>query len=563
MSEAGERKTAEIGLSLERFRLALGRLAPGLNLESPVPTTIIAFENDRSFAPYKDRSILEREDMLGFFLSQRHGNFIALNAFPRGLDSLRVIFHEYVHFFVRHNLPFLPLWANEGLAEYYSSFEELSGEVQIGVPVGHHARLLKGRSFIPLARLFALDASSPEYNESAKQGIFYAESWALMHFLLSGESGRPGAASSLLQRLSAGEEPEAAVRASLGLSLPELESKLRGYINAARYPFGSISLGELDAPSRYQARPLRREEVLFELGDLQAHGVATEQHQAAEEHFRAALALNPGYPEPYAGLGLVAHERGDPRRAAELLSQAVEKGSERPETLLLLADVLLAPLRGAVDPSQPGVAATTARARGLLQRVLAARPTYGEAEALLGTTYFFDPKGAAPGIPHLERAVRLLPDRPDVAYNLVLLHVLAGNTAEARRVTERELSARGRAQLTAEALSSIDRAELVEASNQASAQGDGPRAVELFRQAVERTLEPGLKAAMQQQLVALEAQARANVAVERYNRAVELANRGEVAAAVEDLRALLAGLPEGSLREATARLLSELEDRRP
>lgn len=562
VSEAGERKTAEIGLSLERFRLVLARLAPGLTLESPVPTTIVAFENDRSFSPYKDRSIRQRQDMLGFFLSHRHGNFIALNAFPRGLDSLRVIFHEYVHFFVRHNLPFLPLWANEGLAEYYSTFEELSGEVQIGVLVGHHARLLKGRALIPLERLFTIDAGSPEYNEAAKQGIFYAQSWALMHFLLSDRSPRPGSAIGLLQRLSAGEPPEAAARAALGLSLAELEVRLRGYI-AGRFPFASISLGELDAPARYRVRPLQREEVLFELGDLLAHGVSADQHQEAEEHFRAALELNPGYPEPFAGLGLVAQERNDNARAAELLSQAVERGSKRPETLLLLADALLAPLRGVFDPAALGVAAVVQRSRGLLERVLAARPSFGEAEALLGTTYFFDPQGAAPGIPHLERAVRLLPDRPDVAYNLVLLHVLTGDTKGARLLAERELAARGRAQLAAEAFEAIDRAELVEASNQASSRGDGERAVELFRRAVERTRQPGLKAVMERQLAVLEAQARANLAVERYNHAVELANRGEVTAAVEELRSILAGQPEGSLREATVRLLSELEERRP
>lgn len=563
VSEAGERKSAEIGLSLERFRLVLARLAPGLTLESPVPTTIVAFENDRSFSPYKDRSIEERQDMLGFFLSHRHGNFIALNAFPRGLDSLRVIFHEYVHFFVRHNLPFLPLWANEGLAEYYSTFEELSGEVQIGVLVGHHARLLKGRSFIPLERLFAIDASSPEYNESAKQGIFYAQSWALMHFLLSEQNPKPGGATALLQRLSAGEAPEAAARAALGLSLAELETRLRAYINTGRYGFASISLGELDAPASYEARPLKREEVLFELGDLLAHSVSTEQHQVAEEHFRAAIEIDPRYPEPYAGLGLVAQERNDNPRAVELLSQAVERGSKRPETLLLLADVLLAPLRGMIDPASPGVVVAAHRARALLVQVLAVRPGFGEAEALLGTTYFYEPQGAAPGIPHLERAMHLLPDRPDVAYNLVLLHVLTGNTREARRLAERELAARGRAQLAVEAFAAVDRAELVAASNEASARGDGKRAVALFRQAVESTREPALKTVMERQLAALEAQASANAAIETYNHAVELANRGELATAIAELKSILEGQPEGSVRDAAARLLAELEGLHP
>ncbi len=560
-SEAGESKTTEIGLSLERFRHLLARLKPGLTLESPVPIRILAFENDRSFRPYKDRRIDSREDMLGFFLSHSHGSFIALNAFPGQGSPLRVIYHEYVHFFVRHNFPFLPLWANEGLAEFYSSFEQAGDEVQLGLPHLGHARLLKSRSFIPLADLFAIREDSPEYNERERQSLFYAESWVLMHYLLTEPKLRPGAVTELLRRLSEGEAPEVACRAALELSLADLEARLRGYVNAGRYPVTRYTLPAAATPQKVSSRRLRTEEVYFQLGNLLAHGVTPEQHTEAREHFRAALDAAPRYPEAHAGLGLVAREEGDLDLAVSELSKAVELGSKRPETWVLLADVLLARLRALGDPEAASRSRDWQRARELLQRALVELPDFGEAHGLFGSTYFYDNGRASGGFEPLRRALNLLPDRADLAYNLVLLHVLAGRLPEARQLITGQLQSRQRPDLVAEALEAVERAELTEAANEASARGDDARAVELLAKAAERTRDPQLRAAIERQLAGFRGVAQQNREIERYNQAVDKANRGEVEEALKDLRKLLRDLPEGELSDQVRRLVEELGGR--
>ena len=40
--------------------------------------------------------------------------------------------------------------------------------------------------FIPLPELMAVRHDSPLYNEGDRRSIFYAESWALLHYLLMG-----------------------------------------------------------------------------------------------------------------------------------------------------------------------------------------------------------------------------------------------------------------------------------------------------------------------------------------------------------------------------------------
>ncbi len=43
---------------------------------------------------------------------------------------------------------------------------------------------------LPLRTLFEVDHKSPHYNEKNKTSIFYAQSWALMHYLIIGKAGR-------------------------------------------------------------------------------------------------------------------------------------------------------------------------------------------------------------------------------------------------------------------------------------------------------------------------------------------------------------------------------------
>jgi len=559
IGNAGAGKTAEIGLALERFRQVLGRLGPSLELESPIPTTLIVFKNERSFAPYKRREDGRTENLTGFFLSHSQGGFIAMNAFPRRGEALPIVFHEYTHFFLRHNFPFLPLWANEGLAEYYSTFDELAGEALIGAPVGHHIETLQARSMIPLDRLFAVETNSAEYNEEEKKGIFYAQSWALIHYLLTGDDERRQGAVELLTRLSAGEDAATAVRQSLGLTLTELEGRLLGTVRARRFPFFRIPAGDFPSPSGYQVRPLPREEVLFHLGDLLAHG-GPELAGEAREHFREARMVNPRYPEALRGLSLLAREEGRDEEAETLLEQAVELGSREARTYALYGDLLLDRLREErLSPTLAAASPLWRQARELLLTARKLDPSFAEVEALLGSTWFYDPNGASEGISHLALALNRLPDRPDIAYNLAMLYVKTGDLDGARRVVARNLVPSGRADLAREANEAIERNRLVQAANAASTRGDAERAVELYREAMSLTTDPAMLVSMEGQLRRLEELAATNAQIERYNRAVEMANRGRLREALRELRSLRPRIRDENLRRSTESLIRDLE----
>jgi hypothetical protein len=92
--------------------------------------------------------------------------------------------------FMHANFPPQPLWFEEGTAEFYGSFRATDREARIGLPVEDHIARLRESKMIPLERLFAVDSDSPEYSADERRGVFYAESWALVHYLLRGNPSR-------------------------------------------------------------------------------------------------------------------------------------------------------------------------------------------------------------------------------------------------------------------------------------------------------------------------------------------------------------------------------------
>jgi len=53
-----------------------------------------------------------------------------------------------------------------------------------------HLDLLTHRRHLPIPELLAVERNSSSYNEGERQSLFYAQSWALVHMLVSGTPNR-------------------------------------------------------------------------------------------------------------------------------------------------------------------------------------------------------------------------------------------------------------------------------------------------------------------------------------------------------------------------------------
>src|SRR6185295_16956219 len=104
----------------------------------------------------------------GYFHRDADANYIALTL--EGFDdNLPIVFHEYTHLLVRNAVRSVPIWLNEGLAEYYSTFALTSGgkAAEIGRPIVPHVRLLRER-YLPLSELITVGLSSQLYDEGLR-----------------------------------------------------------------------------------------------------------------------------------------------------------------------------------------------------------------------------------------------------------------------------------------------------------------------------------------------------------------------------------------------------------
>ena len=128
----------------------------------------------------------------GIFFERDNMYFAAVQLNTEGANPYHTIFHEYYHSLTLPYYPNLPLWVAEGLADFWGNTDVNSSDVQMGKPDENLVMELRQSSLIPLEVLFKVDHSSPYYNEQEKTSIFYAESWALTHYLMIGDKLRTG-----------------------------------------------------------------------------------------------------------------------------------------------------------------------------------------------------------------------------------------------------------------------------------------------------------------------------------------------------------------------------------
>jgi tetratricopeptide (TPR) repeat protein len=429
-SDAPTELTLDMARQIETFRAALLRLGTGLEARSPVPTVVFIFKDHETYRPYRLRS-----DIAGFFVKHRDGNSIAVNAGSPG-DPWQVVFHEYLHFFLNNNFTDIPLWLDEGMAEAYCTFTLKGTAARLGEPLDTHREWLADHPLMPLEALFAIDTGSKDYQEGARQGTFYAQSWALVHQLMFGGSGD---GTEFLRSLKRGGSLREYVQPKLGRDPSQLFERLKAYVKADKYPEKVLDLGTLEAVDLPDPAPLARAELLYRLGDYLLHLDASRMKQA-ERHLREAVSLDPRHGPAWAALGQLEHQRGRFKEASALFDKALGLAPDDPSIALLYAYSLVErtfPPGVVVRRAVGDVPKALTQARDLFKRALKDSPDIVEAWAGLGSTYAFDSGNLGPGVAALEKALTLAPGRVDVAVDLAELYVRSGKRQRAEDLIER------------------------------------------------------------------------------------------------------------------------------
>jgi tetratricopeptide (TPR) repeat protein len=422
VGDADEGRIRLVAERLEQFRAVMIRVLPNAAADSPVPTTVFVFRDERSFTPYMGTFRGRTVTAAGYFLAHPDANAITLDA--DHLDqALSTVFHEYTHFLVSNTVGPLPPWISEGLAEIYRTFEERNGgkAAMVGMPIADHVGLLRlpTVSLMPVAALLAVGHDSRDYNEGIRRSVFYAESWALTHYLMLGSPAREGQLSAYLARVQAGTPPDVAFRQSVGDDLAALDRELREYTRLLRFNAIRIDLGESLARSVVgRGTTLDDAEAEGYLGDLLAR-------MGREEQARAMLtrALDRKGNTARAALALGLHEMrgGSLERALPLLERGAAGLPSDAAAQSAYGRALLTRYRE-MDDADPAAAATLESARTALQRAVTLMPNMADMLVQAARAELLGEDDAPKAREYLERAVRLAPSRE--AYRLMLAQAL-------------------------------------------------------------------------------------------------------------------------------------------
>ena len=270
----GENAARAVAHDLEKMTALLTRTSAYFRLPTE-RTRVFLFAERRNVQPYFDAVGGARVDASGITLRHVKGSTMLIDTTVRGGGGLTPR-HELVHDLIHRDDRPLPLWLEEGLAEYYSN---------AGLPIREHASRLRGRLRMPLSQMFATRVEDPR----AWTFDFYAQSWAAVATLMRRDRA---AFWELLKDVDEGRDTASAIEARYRMTPRDFEIAMR----KAAAPAKSLVMESGPATS-IEVKPLARAELLFELGELL--GRVKGREEDAERHFRAALESDARTARPY------------------------------------------------------------------------------------------------------------------------------------------------------------------------------------------------------------------------------------------------------------------------
>jgi tetratricopeptide (TPR) repeat protein len=545
-SNTTEGRAKEIALDLERLRAVLLYIRNAKSANAPVPSYLYVFKRMSALEPYMPPEY--KDKFSGFVRVTEDANYLALsatwNSDPRGQ-----IYDQYLLYYIHSNFRPQPLWYTVGAADFYRSFRATDSEAQIGLPVEEYLALLRGAKMIPLERLFVIDHTSPEYTDPHMLDVLYAESWALVHYLLRGSTPeRKAQLGKFLVLMQDGKPSDAAFHEAFATDYATLLGELYAYVRQSRFNYVRIPYKDLAVPTEMKIEPLTHAETLFRLGDLLFHE-NEERFEEAETFFQTALREDPGLAAAETGLGEIAFQREDYAAAAEHFRKAVS--SERADYRAYYWDGRLK-MHQLYDawswPITPTERETLEAARAALRKSIALNPDFAEARVELGRSYLVEDSGhLGEGIAALTAASAVLPSRVDVANDLGKLKERsaqpkasdASESAEASPAPEVPSGNRAKP-ASARTMTSTPDTDAINALLAAGKEDEAVAAMEKLVAQADAQTRPSL----QKELDRLKAGVARNKAVRAYNAAIALYNHHDYVAALSAFEKLAASSPD-------------------
>jgi tetratricopeptide (TPR) repeat protein len=340
--DASEGTLRSVLTELEAFRWAFLQMFSSIDLSSPVPMTVVVFRDWDSFTRFqpRDEKGKRQDTVAGYFMITPNVNYMVMGAQGTGSDFARqVVFHEFTHYILHRNLHDIPIWLDEGLSDYYSTLKIDKNEIVIGRADRDYLGLLREVSLLPLEKMLSTQATVKLFKDERDRARFYAQSWALVHYLtLGGQGKRQKQMGAYVDALQRGLSIEQAFQTAFACTYDELEHELSSYIHKYQFPAIALTVpvsltekvGPAQAMSDADAEALQAD-LLVRVG----------AREDAEKKLTALLAREPGMAAARLSLALLRLQQDRRGEAVEILRALAQADSNDFAAHVYLAPVLI------------------------------------------------------------------------------------------------------------------------------------------------------------------------------------------------------------------------------
>ena len=246
VTDADEFKGHDVVARFEQMRLVFGQLLARTRINMSAPIDIIALRSDDEYS----KVVPNRQGpaiAMGFFIPGSDRDYFVLNLSKE--ESWRAVSREFALVFLNYNYPPTQPWFDEGFAEYFSSLRFDNKQAQIGADPESFTEILNSTPWLSIPDQFATRRDASQ--ESSRHTLFYAQSWIVMHYLLTQDKlSETGTYFDLVQNQKL--PVEEAIQKAYGMSSAQFAQVVQDHFHSLGQPSKPPEKGKQPLPAGSQ-----------------------------------------------------------------------------------------------------------------------------------------------------------------------------------------------------------------------------------------------------------------------------------------------------------------------
>lgn len=423
-----------VAAQFEEIRALFEQNFPKLKVDFGKPTLVFVLKDENSLKLLMPTYGQNKNAMklAGFYHPSNDMNFAVVRSdvTGTGANAYHVMYHEWAHGLFRLNFRALPMWLDEGMAEYWGGSDITNKEGHVGMADARQLRILQQGPFLPISTLVSIDSTSPLYNTQDHSGMFYAESWAIVHyFALAPEVRDQHLLEKYLAALHETDDPIEAANRSFG-DLKKLGDKLEAYTRQSAFLYQKIPLKSDINEKDFSARRISPAEgLLAQAKYLLRSGHLPEALAALHE----AETLDSKTSGLHDGMGYYHFMKADLENAQKEFDLAVAENPADATAYYYMASIHYR--KNGYDMETLPVII------GNLEKAIALQPNFAPAHAFLCIAYSKSADQKAKALTEAKTAMELEPGNLGYFIDAGRSLVASGNYPEAKKIADRAVKA--------------------------------------------------------------------------------------------------------------------------